>query len=94
MQELRAVEEAGGATPEEVPTINLCMPNDPDYLRYTPGVQGFSNVYGVEYELWGRGPFRAVHHHNAPCAVCYASTRVHCKNKIVVLANYLVTTIA
>ena len=53
----------------------LCMPNDPDYLRYTPGVQGFSPVYGAEYEPWG-GPLRAVLHHNVPCAVCYASTRV------------------
>ena len=54
----------------------LCMPNDPDYLQYQPGVQGFSPVYGVEYELWGGGPFQAVFQHNVPCAVCYASTRV------------------
>ena len=27
----------------------LCMPNDPDYLQYTPGVQGASYVYGAEY---------------------------------------------
>jgi len=53
----------------------LCMPNDPDYLTYTPGVQGWSYVYGAEYEPGG-GPLRAVHHHNVPCAVCYASTRV------------------
>ena len=54
----------------------LCMPNDPDYLRYTPGVQGRSPVYGAEYEIWGGGPFQAVFQHNVPCAVCYASTRV------------------
>ena len=58
----------------------LCMPNDPDYLRYQPGVNGASPVYGAEYELWGGGPFRAdseaVFQHNAPCAVCYASTKV------------------
>ena len=35
---------------------HLCMPNDPDYLRYTPGVQGYSYVYGAEYEAWGGGP--------------------------------------
>ena len=52
----------------------LCMPNDPDYLQYTPGVQGFSPVYGAEYETWG-GPLPSFHH-NVPCAVCYASTRV------------------
>ena len=53
----------------------LCMPDDPDYLAYQPGVQGASPVYGAEYQPWG-GPLRAVHDHNVPCAVCYASTRV------------------
>ena len=54
----------------------LCMPDDPDYLRYQPGVQGFSYVYGVEYETYPGQPLSAVRDHNAPCAVCYASTRV------------------
>ena len=50
----------------------LCMPDDPDYLSYQPGVQGYKYVYGAEYEE----PLSAVHNHNVPCAVCYASTRV------------------
>ena len=37
----------------------LCMPDDPDYLSYTPGVQGWNYVYGAEYETGG-GPLRAV----------------------------------
>ena len=53
----------------------LCMPDDPDYLSYQPGVQGYNYVYGAEYES-NQGPLRAVHEHNVPCAVCYASTRV------------------
>ena len=53
----------------------LCIPDDPDYLTYQPGVQGFSPVYGAEYQTWG-GPIHSVHDHNVPCAVCYASTRV------------------
>ena len=53
----------------------LCMPNDPDYLSYQPGVQGYNYVYGTEYKTVG-GPLQAVHNHNVPCAVCYASTRV------------------
>ena len=53
----------------------LCMPNDPDYLQYSPGVQRLSYVYGAEYWTTG-GPLRVVHDHNVPCAVCYASTRV------------------
>ena len=53
----------------------LCMPDDPDYLSYQPGVQGYNYVYGAEYEPGG-GPLEAVTQHNVPCAVCYASTRV------------------
>ena len=53
----------------------LCMPDDPDYLSYTPGVQGHSYVYGAEYQT-GSGPLSAVQDHNVPCAVCYASIRV------------------
>ena len=44
--------EAGIATLEEVPTIYLCMPNESDYLEYQPGVQGWSYVYGAEYETY------------------------------------------
>ena len=53
----------------------LCMPDHPDYLSYLAGVQGHSYVYGAEYQSH-QGPLRAVHNHNVPCAVCYASTRV------------------
>ena len=54
----------------------LCLPNDPEYLEYQPGVQGLSPVYGAEYQMVGGEPLRAVKDHNVPCAVCYASTRV------------------
>ena len=33
----------------------LCMPDDPDYLHYQPGVQGHNYVYGAEYDTSG-GP--------------------------------------
>ena len=36
----------------------LCMPDDPDYLSYQPGVQGYNYVYGAEYQTGG-GPLRA-----------------------------------
>jgi len=52
----------------------LCMPDDPDYLHYRSGVQGYNPVYGAEYETFGH-PLSAVNNHNVPCAVCYASTR-------------------
>ena len=52
----------------------LCMPDNPDYLRYRPGVQGYSYVYGAEYQTIS-GPLSAVDEHNVPCAVCYTPTR-------------------
>ena len=46
----------------------ICMPNDPEYSSYIPGVQGYGFVYGTEYE----GPPLApgMIQHDAPCAVC------------------------
>ena len=45
-----------------------CMPGDPDYLRYQSRVQGYSDVYGVEYQPHS-GPLSAIHEHN--CSLCY-----------------------
>ena len=55
-------------------TTHLCLPKVPVYSNYEPGVQGYSPLYGMEYE----GPNTIdgnLHDHNVPCAVCYASTR-------------------
>ena len=51
----------------------ICMPNDPEYSSYIPGVQGHNYVYGTEYE----GPPLApgMIQHNAPCAVCDVSNK-------------------
>ena len=65
-------DRTGGAT------NHLCMPNDPDYLQYASGVQGYSYVYGVEYDPNSGQPFNVqpdVNNHNAPCAVCKATSR-------------------
>ena len=59
----------------------LCVPEQPQYLSYTPGTQnGRAFLYGAEYETGGshsgdNGPFQSVAEHNVPCAVCYTSTR-------------------
>ena len=54
----------------------LCMPHNPQYREYLAGVQGYSPIYGTEYQNIGGGPINSdVHNHNAPCAVCYVSTR-------------------
>ena len=54
----------------------LCLPDDPNYLRYTNGVQSSrSYLYGAEYDSAENAPLSAFYAHNVPCAVCYASTR-------------------
>ena len=65
------------STKEEPPTTYLCMPDNPQYSTYVPGVQGPSYIYGVEYRLHQAGlpipPNR--HYHNVPCAVCHVQQR-------------------
>ena len=53
----------------------ICMPDDPDYLAFQPGVQGKSPVTWIEYEPQG-GPLNHLQEDNAPCAVCYTATRL------------------
>jgi len=54
----------------------LCLPDDPNYLRYTNGVQDSrSYLYGAEYQTHTSASQSAVLEHNVPCTVCYASTR-------------------
>ena len=56
----------------------LCMPEDPDYpgdMVFQPGVQGWSYVYGTEYQPYSAGPLSAFHNYQAPCAVCYVPGR-------------------
>ena len=49
-----------------------CMPNEPDYSSFSPDIQGYSRMYGVEY----KSPVRyEAWNGNAPCAVCFVSTR-------------------
>ena len=52
---------------------HLCMPQDPDYLSYQSGVQGWNHVYG--YDSYQRS-LRPFYKYNVPCAVRYASTRM------------------
>ena len=50
----------------------LCMPGDPQYtLPVRNGVDRYSTIYGVEYEV----PIVGTHDTNVPCAVCHVTTR-------------------
>ena len=51
----------------------ICLPEDPEYSStFRGGFQGYSILYGTEYEAPLRGE---VHDHNIPCAVCYTPKR-------------------
>ena len=55
----------------------LCMPANPEYSSYKPGVFGPSYVYGAEYQTanGGSGLLSSSNNNNVPCAVCYTSLR-------------------
>ena len=55
----------------------LCMPNNPQYSSYAPGVQDRNYVYGAEYQLLDAGlPIsRSMNDRNVPCAVCSVQVR-------------------
>ena len=58
----------------------FCLPDNPQYLTYRPGVQGYSPLHGAEYKIEHDTllPLPGVHQDNAPCAVC-----VNCQRKVV-----------
>ena len=53
---------------------HLCLPKQPLYSNYDPGVEGLSPLYGMEYQI-PNAIDSNLHDDNVPCAVCYASTR-------------------
>ena len=53
----------------------LCMPDDPDYISASNGVQGHSPIHGAEYHTAGGALGHLASDHNVPCAVCHATTR-------------------
>ena len=55
----------------------ICVPLDPDYINAPRSTSAtlYSTLHGVEYQTRD-GPHHNLYDHNAPCAVCYASTRV------------------
>ena len=68
---------------------HLCMPDDPEHLRYGSGIQGYSYVYGIEYDIHYYQPFRRFDNCNVPCAVCYTATR---DTVVMIPANFLCPT--
>ncbi|XP_031553670.1 short-chain collagen C4-like [Actinia tenebrosa] len=55
----------------------VCLPETPKYGRYEDGNQEAGYMYGTEYQVSTYNPFTKsnLHDHEAPCAVCYVTTR-------------------
>ena len=51
----------------------LCLPQDPQYLLYQSGYQGYAYLYGAEYQA--TGPFDQSQQRNVPCSVCEVNGR-------------------
>ena len=62
----------------------LCLPLDPQYLKYQPGHQNHAIIYGSEYETGGT-PLDHNHDRNVPCALCQVYGRT---NKIMIPSHY------
>ena len=62
----------------------LCLPPDPQYLKYQPGYQNYAVVYGAEYQTYGT-PLDHSHDRNVPCALCQVYGRT---NKIMIPSHY------
>ena len=54
----------------------LCLPEQPQYLMYKPGVQGYNPIHGAEYQTLNYQPLDHLHDHNVPCVVCHSTLRV------------------
>jgi len=56
----------------------LCLPNRPKYGNYKNGFQSSGRVFGTEYEVDSVPNLfkkQNLHNHDAPCVVCYVSSR-------------------
>ena len=69
---------AGSAWNEAGSAEYQCLHQQPQFLQTTAGRQGErSRIHGTEYRALDSPPaFSDIVHHDAPCSVCYASTRI------------------
>ena len=70
--------EGGAANP-------LCLPPNPQYLKYQLGYQGHSRLYGAEHQIDRGSPINHTMNRNIPCALCQAYGRT---NNIMIPSRY------
>ena len=53
----------------------LCLPLHPEYLLFVPGIQDHRGyIFGLEYEIFVKGPLKPLDFKRVPCAVCLTYT--------------------
>jgi len=63
----------------------LCLPPNPQYLKYHSGYQGHARLYGAEYEMNTGSPIDQAHDRNVPCALCQTYGRT---SKMMIPSHY------
>ena len=63
----------------------LCLPPDPQYLKYQSGYQGYAYLFGTEYQTYSPSPLDQSFNRNVPCALCQVYGRT---NKIMIPSHY------
>ena len=63
----------------------LCLPLDPQYLKFQDGYQNYGLLYGAEYEIDMSSPINHARNRNVPCAMCQVNGRT---NKIMIPSRY------
>ena len=55
----------------------ICLHSQPEWGRYTDGIQSGSYIFGTEYQIYTNNPFsksrQALYDNDAPCAACYTN---------------------
>ena len=63
----------------------LCLPPNPQYLKYQSGYQGYAQLLGTEYHTHSPSPLDQSDDRNVPCALCQVYGRT---NKIMIPSHY------
>ena len=63
----------------------LCLPSNPQYLKYQTGYQGYVRLFGAEYHTSSSSSINHVDHRDVPCALCQVYGRT---NKIMIPSHY------
>ena len=63
----------------------LCLPPNPQYLKFQAGYQSFHRLFGAEYKTHAESPLNHINDRNVPCALCQAYGRT---SKIMIPSRY------